>query len=97
MFPHLCAHVPYPPAPHSAEDTPYQYLTGFALVTLQPFVDMGLEIGQTAAPPVGLPSLASTYNSECAQPVLIACELVRTPGIVLRCTKARPKVSATSC
>lgn len=49
----------------TAGDTPFPYITGIALVMLQPFVDLSFEIGQTPAPPVGLPTLASTYYSEC--------------------------------
>lgn len=62
--------VPTPLALHFAEGAPFQYLRGIGMVTLQPYIDMGIEIGQTAAPPVGLPTLASTYYSERAAPVV---------------------------
>lgn len=37
------------------------YIKGLATVFLQSYRDLTVQIQETAAPPVGLPSLASTY------------------------------------
>lgn len=62
----------------------YPYIHGISLVMLQPFVDLGMEIGQSAAPPVGLPTLASTLYSKRAQPVRSQYASARAcnPGLV---------------
>lgn len=67
-----CHHGVPPVLYPCAGQNPIPIIAGFAWVMLQPFVDLALEIGQTATPSVGLPTLASTYYRKRVQ-LLISC------------------------
>lgn len=49
--------------PVSLGQEPIPYISGLALVTLQKFTALAFEIGETAAPPVGVPTVANTLYS----------------------------------